>query len=117
TASRGFVVKGGTLSATGIDGVTWPDAAALSIRNELARSADGTMVPMVIIGNPNATGPRPTLIEAYGSYGASTTKPYYDPFHLAWSVRGHNMIYCGTRGGGERGREWHDAGRLENKAN
>src|SRR3546814_681071 len=27
------------------------------------------------------------------------------------------MIYCGTRGGGERGRAWHDGGRLQNKAN
>src|SRR3546814_5860035 len=73
-------------------------------RSELARSADGTMDPMVIIGQGKATGPQPTLIESYGSYGAYTTRPYYDPFYLAWSARGHNMIYCGTRGGGERGR-------------
>lgn len=117
TASRGFVARTGKLSESGVDSKTWRDAAKLSIRKEMARSADGTMVPMVIIGQAKATGPRPTLIEAYGSYGASTTRPYYDPLYLAWSARGHNMIYCGTRGGGERGRAWHDGGRLQNKAN
>src|SRR3546814_17919139 len=73
------------------------------------------MVPMVIIGQGKATGPQPTLIESYGSYGAYTTRPYYDPFYLAWSARGHNMIYCGTRGG-ERGRAWHAGGGLQDKA-
>lgn len=117
TAPRGFVARAGRLSPAGIDSATWANAAKLRVRQKLARSADGTMVPMVIIGPAGATGPRPTLIEAYGSYGASTTRPHYDPFMLAWSARGYNMIYCGTRGGGERGREWHDGGRLQNKAN
>jgi prolyl oligopeptidase len=117
TASRGFIAKAGKLSAAGVDSETWREAAGLSVRKELARSADGTMVPMVIISQPKTNGPQPTLIEAYGSYGASTTRPYYEPFYLAWSARGHNMIYCGTRGGGERGRAWHDGGRLQNKAN
>ncbi|WP_208417605.1 prolyl oligopeptidase family serine peptidase [Sphingopyxis panaciterrae] len=117
TASRGFVARAGKLSPADVDSATWSEAAKLSVRQELARSADGTMVPMVIIGQAGTIGPQPTLIEAYGSYGASTTRPYYDPFALAWSARGHNMIYCGTRGGGERGREWHDGGRLQNKAN
>ncbi|HTH27445.1 MAG TPA: prolyl oligopeptidase family serine peptidase [Sphingobium sp.] len=117
TASRGFVARAGRLSSAGVDGATWSGATKLSVRKELARSADGTMVPMVIIGQAGAIGPQLTLIEAYGSYGASTTRPHYDPFALAWSARGHNMIYCGTRGGGERGREWHDGGRLQNKAN
>src|SRR3546814_1566276 len=75
TASRGFIAKAGKLSALGVDSETWREAAKLSVRKELARSADGTMVPMVIIGQGKATGPQPTLIESYGSYGAYTTRP------------------------------------------
>src|SRR3546814_13569683 len=83
TASRGIIAKAGKLSALCVDSETWREAAKLSVRKELARSADGTMVPMVIIGQGKATGPQPTLIESYGSYGAYTTRPYYDPFYLA----------------------------------
>src|SRR3546814_5056808 len=54
TASRGFIAKAGKLSALGVDSETWREAAKLSVRKELARSADGTMVPMVIIGQGKA---------------------------------------------------------------
>src|SRR3546814_13795639 len=88
TASRGFIAKAGKLSALGVDSETWREAAKLSVRKELARSADGTMVPMVIIGQGKATGPQPTLIESYGSYGAYPARPSYDPFSLEWSEIG-----------------------------
>ncbi|WP_235399134.1 prolyl oligopeptidase family serine peptidase [Sphingomonas sp. SRS2] len=117
TAPRGYVVRGGKLSPLNVDSGTWSEAAKLVVRRESARSADGTSVPMVIIDHGQKGKVRPTLIEAYGSYGDSTTVPGYDPYYLAWSARGNTMVYCGTRGGSERGRAWHDGGRKENKAN
>jgi prolyl oligopeptidase len=117
TAPRGYVVRGGQLSSLNIDSGTWSEASKLIARRDSAHSADGTMVPMVIIDKGGKAGIRPTLIEAYGSYGESTTVPGYDPYNLAWSARGNTMVYCGTRGGSERGRAWHDGGRKENKPN
>lgn len=117
TAPRGYVVRAGKLSAAGVESTTWPGASGLMAHRETARSADGTMVPMVIVDRAGADKIRPALIEAYGSYGASTATPSYEPYSLAWSARGNSMVYCGTRGGSERGRAWHDGGRRENKPN
>jgi prolyl oligopeptidase len=117
TAPRGYVVRGGKLSSLNIASGTWSEASTLIVRRDSAHSADGTTVPMVIIDKKGTAGIRPTLIEAYGSYGESTTVPGYDPYNLAWSARGNTMVYCGTRGGSERGRAWHDGGRMENKPN
>lgn len=115
-APAGYVVRGGRVASLGIESGSWAAARDLIVKRETARSADGTSVPMVIVTRTDArSGPKPTLIEAYGSYGASTTSPDYDPYYLAWSVRGNNMVYCGTRGGSEYGRAWHDGGREANK--
>jgi prolyl oligopeptidase len=117
TAPRGYIVEGGKLSALSVESGSWPEVSKLRVRRELAKSADGTEVPLVIIDRGPELTDGVALIEAYGSYGESTAAPSYDPYMLAWSVRGHAMVYCGTRGGGERGRAWHDGGRERNKAN
>jgi prolyl oligopeptidase len=83
-----------------------------------ARSADGTMVPLVVLRLKGAVpaGGMPTILEAYGAYGISTTTPFYGRDFMAWVARGGAMAFCGVRGGGERGRAWHEAGRLASKS-
>ena len=115
-APRSFLMRGGKLVSLDIDSFSWPDAANLSVTRQTAISADGTAVPMVIIAPP-PTRQRLALIEAYGSYGIPMTAPTYNSARLSWSVHGNIMVYCGTRGGNERGRAWWDAGRRENKPN
>jgi prolyl oligopeptidase len=51
---------------------------------------------------------------AYGSYGFSL-RPFFWPQLLAWLERGGVMAIAHVRGGGERGKEWHEAGKLLNK--
>ena len=107
----------GKVAPIGLASATWPDASAFATVREEAVSADGTRVPMVILlpkaGKPAA--PLPTILEGYGSYGVMSVSPWYSPNFLAWLAHGGQMAFCGTRGGSERGREWHEGGRAANK--
>ena len=57
----------------------------------------------------------PAIVEAYGGYGFDTMTPFYGRNDMVWLDRGGAFAYCGTRGGGERGRAWHEGGRGPNK--
>jgi prolyl oligopeptidase len=59
-------------------------------------------------------GANPTLLTGYGSYGI-TLDPAFEPEMLAWYERGGVYAVAHLRGGGEYGRQWHEAGRLLNK--
>jgi prolyl oligopeptidase len=99
---------------------TWPGASKFTVRREEATSADGTKVPLVILlasDRPALVTARPTLLLSYGSYGISVVTPSYEYSAMPWLARGGVLAYCGTRGGGERGRAWHDAGRGARKVN
>jgi prolyl oligopeptidase len=59
-------------------------------------------------------GANPTLLTAYGGYGA-TMKPEFQPDVMAWLQLGGVHALANIRGGGEYGEEWHRAGMLERK--
>lgn len=83
-----------------------------------APAADGVMVPLSIVfkkGTPR-DGSAPTLIQAYGSYGINSN-PAFLPRTIAFLEQGGVIATAHVRGGGERGREWHEAGRLLTKPN
>ena len=117
TTGRSFRATGGRIESLDLDSTTWAPAQAFVATREEARSRDGTGVPMVILRKPGANGPAPTLVEGYGSYGVLTTTPFSWPLFTPWVERGGVFVFCGTRGGGERGRAWHEAGRAANKPN
>jgi prolyl oligopeptidase len=80
-------------------------------------SHDGELVPLTILRPRDvAIGGARTLLEAYGGYGMSLT-PAFDPVRLAWLERGGVYAIAHVRGGGEKGRAWHLAGRAANKRN
>jgi prolyl oligopeptidase len=116
TPPRSYRALDGKLEPLGLDSVGWNAAAGFDVRREEAVSADGTRVPLVVI-TPRGRGPWPTLLEAYGAYGAPTATPWYNSYMLSWTGRGGGLAFCGTRGGNERGRSWHDGGRERNKVN
>jgi prolyl oligopeptidase len=92
------------------------------------RSADGTVIRMVVIsanprGGQDATagpgsGPvptmRPAILYGYGGFNISLT-PSYSPPILAWVEAGGVYAIAGLRGGSEEGEEWHRDGMRERK--
>ena len=81
-----------------------------------AAASDGTKVPISIARRKDATGPTPTVLYAYGSYGYS----YPASFRSAWVAllnRGFAIAIAHIRGGSDMGREWYDNGKLFKKKN
>lgn len=111
-----YRVDAGTLAPLGLEAATMPEATRLKVAEEWATSADGTKVPMTIVSSGAMTGPKPTILEAYASYGMSA-EPYYNSGIIVWAERGGVYAHCHARGGGELGRAWHEAGRSANKLN
>ncbi|MBW8754011.1 MAG: S9 family peptidase [Sphingomonadales bacterium] len=82
-------------------------------------SKDGTRVPMFIVRKKSiaaAGKPVPTLLYGYGGFDVALT-PSFSSIRMAWLEAGGAFALANLRGGGEYGREWHDAGRLDNKQN
>jgi oligopeptidase B len=83
-----------------------------------ATAADGTAVPISLVRPVDAPqdGSSPLLLTGYGAYGV----PYSVSFsstRLSLLDRGVTVAIAHVRGGGERGKRWHDAGRMLNKRN
>jgi prolyl oligopeptidase len=81
-------------------------------------SDDGTEVPMFLTRRRDvaATGEVPVLLYGYGGFDIAITPSFSVPV-LAWMERGGLFAVANLRGGGEHGREWHDAGKLAEKQN
>jgi len=93
-------------------------AADYVTRQEWFTSKDGTRVPLFLVHRKDLKmdGNRPTLITGYGGFNVSTT-PAYHPDAFPWLDAGGVYASVCLRGGGEFGRAWHEAGRLEHKQN
>lgn len=74
------------------------------------------LVPISIIRKKNTTTPQPTLLYGYGSYGLSVPS-YFRPDIFSLIDRGFSFAIAHIRGGGEFGKMWHQAGKLEYKKN
>jgi prolyl oligopeptidase len=79
-------------------------------------SKDGTRIPMFVIRKKAAKLPAPTLLYGYGGFNVSQTPGFSAP-RLAWLEQGGVIAVANLRGGGEYGKDWHDAGRLSRKQN
>ncbi len=81
-------------------------------------SKDGTQIPMFITHKKGLKldGTSPTLLYAYGGFNISLT-PTFSVANLAWLEQGGIYALPNLRGGGEYGKDWHQAGTKERKQN
>ncbi|HEX8190783.1 MAG TPA: S9 family peptidase [Pyrinomonadaceae bacterium] len=83
-----------------------------------ATASDGTRVPISLVYKKELKldGSRPLLLQAYGSYGIPTNVTF-NSNRLSLLDRGVVVASAHIRGGGDLGKEWHDAGKMMTKKN
>jgi prolyl oligopeptidase len=81
-------------------------------------SADSTQISMFLVHRADVRkdGQNPVLLTGYGGFNASM-KPYFSPSICAWLEAGGMFAMPNLRGGGEYGKDWHEAGMREKKQN
>jgi prolyl oligopeptidase len=100
------------------DGTTrpWRDQAAafdpdaFDIRREFVTTADGARVPLFVAHRKGLerNGENPTLLYVYGGFNQPQV-PAYSSGRAAWLRAGGVYVIVCARGGGEYGRDWHEA--------
>jgi oligopeptidase B len=84
-----------------------------------ATAADGVKVPISIVYKKSVDphgGKNPLWLTAYGSYGAPSNANF-SAARLVMLDRGVVYALAHIRGGGDMGKEWHEAGRMMTKKN
>ncbi len=94
------------------------DAALYKTVETSVRAEDGAEIPLSIVSRADVAmdHARPTLIDAYGSFGYSFD-PRFMPMALAWADQGGVFAVAHVRGGGELGAGWHEPGTMARKIN
>jgi len=83
-----------------------------------ARAADGAQVPITLMHRQDTPrdGSAALLLMGYGAYGIPMD-PGFEIASLSLADRGVTVALAHIRGGGDLGKTWHDAGRMEHKMN
>lgn len=94
------------------------DSENMELKQITYKSKDGTDIPMFILHQKGIEldGTNPTLLYGYGGFNISQT-PGFRASRAAWVEMGGVYAVANLRGGGEFGKEWHEAGKFENKQN
>jgi prolyl oligopeptidase len=94
------------------------DPRQFSAEQVFYTSRDGTRVPMMIVHKKGLKldGRNPTILYGYGGFNIPQT-PGFAVSTVTWLESGGVWAVANLRGGGEYGRTWHEAGRLDQKQN
>lgn len=94
------------------------DPARYRVEQRFYPSRDGTEIPLFLACRADARlpGNQPCLLYGYGGFNIPLT-PSFSVQHLVWMELGGLFALANLRGGGEYGREWHEAGMRFRKQN
>ncbi|MEO8192715.1 MAG: prolyl oligopeptidase family serine peptidase [Gemmatimonadales bacterium] len=94
------------------------DVSQFETKQVFLSSKDGTRLAMFITMKKGTVldGSNPTILYGYGGFNISET-PSFSPANLVWMEMGGIYAVATLRGGGEYGKEWHEAGILGRKQN
>src|SRR6218665_1275107 len=94
------------------------DPAQYETEQVFYTSKDGARVPMFLSHKKGLKwdGNTPTLLYGYGGFNVPLT-PAFSVANLVWMEQGGLYAVANLRGGGEYGREWHEAGTKLHKQN
>ncbi|AKT39462.1 prolyl oligopeptidase family serine peptidase [Chondromyces crocatus] len=81
-------------------------------------SRDGTLVSMCLVHQRDLPrdGRRAVRLNGYGGFNISL-EPRFSALNAAWLKLGGVLAFASVRGGGERGRAWHEAARKTRRQN
>ncbi|MCF7786441.1 MAG: prolyl oligopeptidase family serine peptidase [Prosthecobacter sp.] len=87
------------------------EGSAFETQQVFFHSKDGTKVPMFIVHKKGLKldGSNPTLLYGYGGFNINLT-PGFSVSRAVWLEMGGVFAMSNLRGGGEYGRQWHQAG-------
>jgi len=94
------------------------DPAQYETRQVFYTSKDGTRIPMFVTAKKGMAqnGDNPTILYGYGGFNIPL-QPAFSPGLITWLDLGGVYAVANLRGGGEYGREWHEAGIKTHKQN
>jgi oligopeptidase B len=94
------------------------DPSLYSMERRHAKAADGTAIPVSLVyrNDTPRDGTAPMHLVGYGAYGYPLPV-MFSSNRLSLLDRGAICALAHVRGGGEMGKPWHDAGRMEHKRN
>jgi oligopeptidase B len=92
------------------------DSGEYRTYREWATGDDGTRVPISVVHRADTVLPAPCVLYGYGAYEVSID-PAFSHHRVSLLDRGVVFAVAHVRGGGEMGRAWYEAGRMEHKAN
>src|SRR5262249_31716320 len=88
------------------------------VKQVFFKSKDGTKVPMFITARKGVKldGSNPTILYGYGGFNRAET-PAFTIGLIGWLELGGVYAVANLRGGGEYGKDWHQAGQKLKKQN
>jgi prolyl oligopeptidase len=92
------------------------DTSQFEARQFFYRAKDGMAIPVFVMHKQGIRldGSNPTILDAYGGFGGTTT-PYFSSSQCVWLEMGGVYATACLRGGGEYGEDWHQAAIKTNK--